>query len=82
MTTFNPQFVSDPPLQNVGAKLTKAGGQYYGDIAVVFDGGRKTVPMTVNLADLTQAERDAGLVFYHALHAKALEQMTDEDFKK
>ena len=82
MTTFNPQFISDTPLQNVNAVLRDIPGGFEGDVDIVFDGGRKTVTKTVDLADLTQEERDAGLLFYNALHAAGLASIEDRDFKR
>lgn len=80
MANIAKNFVSDAPLQNVNCTLEKAGGAYYGHVELVFDGGRKTVRKTVNLADLTEAQRDAGLLFYNALHAAGLLQVTGDDF--
>jgi hypothetical protein len=80
MSDIQKTYTSDSPLSNVDARLTKAGGVYQGEVDIVFDGGRKTVTKTVLLADLTQEERDAGLLFYNALHAAGLALVAGDDF--
>lgn len=73
-------FTSDAPLSHVSCKLDKtANGQFWADSEIAFNGGKRVVTKRVNLSVLTQAERDAGLLFYNAVHRETLALVTEDE---
>jgi hypothetical protein len=90
MATIQKTYESDALAANVGIDLRKRtvsdgadppvySDEYYGEVLVTFDGGRKSVRKEVKLSELTASQRNALVSGASAMHALAVSKVTIDD---